>query len=561
MKVKGLGNMYKRFTRKVSLILCFILIISNIGCTRASTSNGLQLIENNYSGVPTPQVQYKDGKIQSPVYPYSDFYSLFTKLPLGHTAATGKGVNIGVIGEDNEQLASFVYYTAINSKVYRLNDFSTDGLKRNSIHIVAIDDITGYDQGELTKYVEYCIKNDISIVIQGDISEKDSDIDTVNKLEKLGAIVVGQIQRQGVTYAFINDGTKAFNNKLKNININIFAPNIYSTEEEKYEYSLYGVSGALALVVENKKINGKKLKDYLLTHSRNVWQSYSIDGKTYYHDSIETNNLTSEMKPKGNNIYKFRQLDLELLLDVKINGTWNSNIYNLSQAWEISKGNVDVAIIDQGFYPQNPYIKNNVVEAIQFGKWPFNENFHGTSMAHALLNIAPEARLHLLLADVFSEEVRYKPDNIIKAIDYCITKKIPIISMSWAGFFGKEKALVDKINEARDKGITIIWFWYPQPEKEDGIIGPFFTYFSMGDNIAALDRFVADSMYYPQEMQAGLSCTAPQVAGLAAIIKAKYPNITPKEIENCLKDNSTTLPGGAMVPDMYKVLNSLSDKD
>jgi len=286
-------------------------------------------------------------------------------------------------------------------------------------------------------------------------------------------------------------------------------------------------------------------------------------------ENITFDSVTSQYIPKkDSSIYFYKQLDFKKLMNIELGNSWASNIYNTYKAWDISKGNVDVAIIDQGFHPDAPFLKNNIVEAKVFGDVEWNGNFHGTSMAKALLSIAPEAKLHLLLAEL-SVDGQVIVDHVVDAIDYCIQENIPVISTSLSGQFQNNEKLINKIEEARDKGITIVWFHYPN--NEPGIIRSTFTYFRdetyaqsefmTGFTLSAFDRFIEDDMFYPQEISAGLSYTAPIGAGLVALIKEVHPDITPEEIKELLIDyssinNNKQRPA---IPDMYEILKKLQN--
>jgi hypothetical protein len=528
---------------------------------------------SKYQAIDYSTVEYKDGEIISPIMPYNDFYSLFSKLPLGHTKATGKGINIGVVSDSwvIKPISDAVYYTARDSEVYTSNLLSIKQLLKHSIDIVVIDNINLYEKEDIIQFVKDCNKENISVVIQGDIAQTDSEIELTNLLEAEGAITVGIVSRQGTTFD-IGQNNEPYNRRLTEININIFTSGIFTDlDNTSYIHSLGSIGGALALVLEEKQLSPKELKSHLLENSRNVWQMHSpSEGKVVFQD-INVDNVTSQYIPKqDSSIYFYKILDFERLMDIKMAAPWVSNIYNAYRAWDISKGNVDVAIIDQGFHPDAPFLKNNITEAKVFGKEYWNGNFHGTSMAKALLTIAPEAKLHLLLAETPRNESGYRADYIIDALEYCIENKIPIVSLSWASYFSTDEKLINKIQEARDKGITIVWFHYPN--NEAGIIKSTFTYFkdesyakiifNKGYSISAFDRFIEEDMFYPQEISAGVSCTAPIVAGLAALIKEVNPELTPQEIEELLISNlssNNTPRKTPAIPDMYDILKKLKN--
>jgi hypothetical protein len=511
-------------------------------------------VANPYPPIDRTGVEFVNGVVASRVLPYADFFSLFTKLPLGHTKAAGKNINIGVIGDNS--YADWIYFVARDAQVYTLGDLTaltiTELVQRN-IKVAALSDFRSSGRALLERFVQDCSTNGISVLIEGDLASTDMEIQTANSLEQLGAISVGRVDRQGTTYYASGATTTPFNARLREINITAFTVPIFSsTSNYNYRYALFGMAGALAMKLELGNLDPAALKAFVIAHSRSVWQMYSIDGLTnYYFTDITVDSLTSQYIPTGPHIYYFRLLDFQYLLDASTSIPWNANIFNLTKAWSYGRGNVDVAVIDASIYPDAPAIAGHVVEKRIFGNISWNGGFHGTSMAKALLTIAPEAKLHMFLANVFNLPQANQGDYIAQALDYCIQQGIKIVSMSFAASLNTSVTLIDKIRQARDAGVTVIWFHFPQAEA--GIIRPQFTYLA-SNMLATFDRFIEQDMFYPQEIQAGLSYTSPQVAGLVALIKEKYPNLTPVEVETMLKDHSVTLSNGALIPDMLQIL-------
>lgn len=552
-----------KVTKKISIftILFYLVGLLNFPLTnvKADSSN---LMDNSYTAIQQQKLEYKDGKIISPILPYEDYFSLFTKLPLGHTKSTGKDISIGVIGDN--QYANFIYFVARDSKVYTYNKLSIDDIKSQGISVVVITDFRNYSSDELKTFVANCNSSNISLLIDGDIASTDEQIKLVNDLESLGAILVGRLCTLDLgTYYYQGNDTKAINDRIKDININVFAPEMFDNCygcENTYK-ALYGTTGAVALF---KQVNPnfsstKELKDYLIKNSRQTWESKSVDGKTDLYNLTQTDETTGFITPKANSdIYTYKILDFQKLLGIQTNPNWNANMFNCYKAWQISKGNVDVAVIDMGFYSDRPDIKNNIVEKKVIGDKPFEQykEWHGSQMTKALLTIAPEAKVHAIVADVHTEDNNKKIDNFVKAIEYCIGSNIKVISTSMGSWADVPKVRT-AIQKAVDSGITFSWFAYGENDKVsyDGVLtssciwnhnaGPF-----------VLERFIDEEGSMPENSSWGRSPTAPQVAGLAALIKAANPQITPKNIANLLKDNSSKFNNGQYISDMYKILSS-----
>ena len=168
----------KKSVRIISKFIFFIYIISLVCYStinvKASSAN---LISNPYPITSQQKSQYMDGKIITPILPYGDYFSLFTKLPLGHTKSTDKGINIGVIGDN--QYANFIYFVARDSKVYNFNTLSIDDLKNQDINVVTIKDFRNYNSNDLKKFVEACNSYNIPLLIDGDLATTSEEIKLV----------------------------------------------------------------------------------------------------------------------------------------------------------------------------------------------------------------------------------------------------------------------------------------------------------------------------------------------------------------------------------------------
>jgi hypothetical protein len=546
--------MYRRKLVAAVVLTC-LLGITLGGCKPpdAVDDRGAVVLPNPYPAADNSRLVVVDGKVGSPVLPYGDLFSEFTRLPLGHTQATGKGIRIAVIGTETK--ADFVYYAARESEVLVCPGLRAKPLEKVGIKVVAIEDFRQYPAEDLRKFVQECLAEGIAVTLESDLAETEEQAALANELEALGAVSVGRVTWQGTTYV----GSQGLGKKTKGLNINVFAPGMLRSFGDDFHYSLYGVTGALTLVLEKNPIGPAELKTYLTDHSRGVWQMAEANGTMSGVRFIDKDPVTSQFIPNespASTLFFYRQLDFARLLGVELTTSWNANMYNLPEAWKIARGNVDVALIDESVHPDAAAIKNNIAEIKTFGQAEVNGHFHGTAMAAALLTTAPAARIHMMLVNPGANESD-RPKLICEALNCCVAQRIPVVSMSWGQDLASNPELVDAIRKARDAGTTVVWFWYPQAES--GVIRswPAWGGDNAMDRIGALDRFVQDDMFYPQEFSGGWSPTAPQVAGLIAMVKEVAPQAAPEQIRQLLSDHAAFKDaGGWYIPDMNAVLQA-----
>ncbi len=69
------------------------------------------------------------------------------------------------------------------------------------------------------------------------------------------------------------------------------------------------------------------------------------------------------------------------------------------------------------------------------------------------------------------------------------------------------------------------------------------------------DRFLTDPPgFHPVEIEAGLSGTAPQAAGLATLIKSANPDLAPPQVEELILTTATPIGLGVVIPDAHKAV-------
>jgi hypothetical protein len=164
-------------------------------------------------------------------------------------------------------------------------------------------------------------------------------------------------------------------------------------------------------------------------------------------------------------------------------------------------------------------------------------------MAKIVLAIAPDASLVFLH---HSEEYG-QPEVVTKAyadaIDYAIETGVDVITSSAASWPNTPEVHA-AIDRAITAGIVFVWFHYHGPN--EAVIRPGFFWDPRWE-VGAFDRFFEDDK--PSDLEGGLSCTAPQIAGIAALILQNEPDLSPAGVKRRILETATALPDGNSIAD------------
>jgi hypothetical protein len=148
--------------------------------------------------------------------------------------------------------------------------------------------------------------------------------------------------------------------------------------------------------------------------------------------------------------------------------------------------------------------------------------------------------------------------NIARSFRLAAELKAEVISGSWAGWFNTDSNLLAAVRGAVEAGVVASWFHFPAPYP--GLLRPTFTYaggWNTEQRLGFLDRFTTDPPgFHPVEIEAGLSATAPQAAGLAALARSANPRLTPVQVEQLIVKNSTPIGGGILIPDAWQIVRA-----
>jgi hypothetical protein len=81
------------------------------------------------------------------------------------------------------------------------------------------------------------------------------------------------------------------------------------------------------------------------------------------------------------------------------------------------------------------------------------------------------------------------------------------------------------------------------------------------DKLGFADRFLVDPPgFHPVEIEAGLSATAPQAGGVAALVRSVNRKLTPAQVEQIIVQTATPIGSGILVPDAWKAVVAAKSK-
>jgi len=238
------------------------------------------------------------------------------------------------------------------------------------------------------------------------------------------------------------------------------------------------------------------------------------------------------------------------------------NTINGTKSWEsgLTGRGIKVAIIDSGISPHSDINISGGKSFVEYTTSYNDDNGHGTHVAGivsaennsiGVVGIAPDSDIYALKA-LDSEGVGYNSD-IIKAIDWSIENHMDIINMSLGGS-DESYAFQQAIDKAYNSGILVVAAAGNEsapvdyPAKYNNVIAVSATdssnqlaYFSnrgpeievSAPGVNVISTYLGNS-YASMD---GTSMASPYVAGVLALYKQEYPNLTPTEIRNLLHQN------------------------
>ncbi|MHC4618282.1 MAG: S8 family serine peptidase [Planctomycetota bacterium] len=512
-------------------------------------------------------IEWKDNKIVSRVLPYPDLISLFIRLPIAHALATGKGVKVAVIRQsDGDAASSMVKRIAPGADVetYAFESGGSSGVElARSVsgagcRVAVIPDVHVWSEESVVELTKQLLDDGVFVVVPSDLSEDKDKIKAVDTLHGMGALTVGRVDRQSLVMEGRGEGRRPFNRHIRKIKTDLFS----TVGLEPYDDSMNpaaSAAGVAGLVLEKwAALTPREVRRKMVTGARDAWQLTSIETGQVDPHVVVVDPVTTEYKVRDESkVFRFCVLDAAGSLDVDTEIPWFLNMLNCHKAWEITKGTGVVAVVsDQGFHVRHPELAGRIEATEHFGPRTFdarNQNFHGTDMARILLAVAPEAGI----IPVLCSNPRWEgyEEKIAKSFLYAAEQKADIITASWSGRFNKNAELLGAVRNTVDSGVVVSWFHFPQAYP--GLLRSRFTYWTWAQEpcLGFADRLLTDRPgFHPVEIEAGLSGTAPQAAGIAALAKSVNRELSPKEIKELIFNNSTPIGSGVMVPDAHRIV-------
>ena len=196
---------------------------------------------------------------------------------------------------------------------------------------------------------------------------------------------------------------------------------------------------------------------------------------------------------------------------------------------------------------------------------PMDGNDHGTHCAGTIGAVGDNGEgvvgvnweVSLVGLKIFSDDGRATEDAIIEAIEYSTSIGVDMTNNSWGGG-GFSEPMVSAIHEANEKGILFVaaagnssanndtGIFYPANYEVDNIISVAAT--DQGDRLARFSNYGVEKVHVGApgvdiystrpngryQSFSGTSMAAPHAVGLAALIKARFPEASAQEIKNRL---------------------------
>lgn len=258
---------------------------------------------------------------------------------------------------------------------------------------------------------------------------------------------------------------------------------------------------------------------------------------------------------------------------------------HLTEAHRINRGDdVLVAVIDSRIDKNHPDLAGTIADEFDAVGSPAQPHAHGTAIAGAiaanskLVGVAPKVRL--LAVRAFSgagESAQSTTFNVLKGVDWAAAKNARIINMSFAG--PADPLLKQMLAIANARGIVLIAAvgnGGPKspplyPGADAGVIGVTATdaddklmpQANRGPQVAVAAPGVEILAAAPDgkyQITSGTSVAAAHVSGVAALLLATKPKLTPAQVRDNLARSAHRVPGtrnevGAGVVDALAVVN------
>ncbi|WP_052158826.1 S8 family serine peptidase [Halobacillus sp. BBL2006] len=265
---------------------------------------------------------------------------------------------------------------------------------------------------------------------------------------------------------------------------------------------------------------------------------------------------------------------------------WYLDKLDMEQAWDNQRGSGDVtvAVLDSGVNAKHPDLQGRVLQGFDFSNGdgdPSDDNGHGTHVAGLIAAnedqsgiVGVDHKTNILPVKVMNRDGEASLSSILNGVYYAMDQGADVINMSY-GSYQASDAEIDALWDAYNEGIVLVAAAGNESTNDRLYPSAYLPVISVAatdryDNKADFSNFGASidvtapgqdlystSYYGGYQTGSGTSFSAPLVSGVAALLKAEYPDWSPQQVEYALESSTKKLSSGVWNPlDGYGLVNA-----
>ncbi|HEY9857023.1 MAG TPA: S8 family serine peptidase [Stenomitos sp.] len=258
--------------------------------------------------------------------------------------------------------------------------------------------------------------------------------------------------------------------------------------------------------------------------------------------------------------------------DPKFSQLWGIQKIQAPAAWDTTQGdpNVIVAVVDTGVDYNHPDLKGQVIKGPDFGNNdndPMDDQGHGSHVAGTIAAIGNNGtgvvgiayKTKILAIKVLGSDGSGDTSNIAKGILKAAEMGAKVINMSLGGP-QQSQALKDAVDQVTAKGVLCVVAAgndgnstanYPAAYPNAFSVGATdqsdkrtsFSQYGSTLDIAAPGLNILSTTEGDYKQESGTSMASPHVAGAAALLLAKNPQLTPQQVRDALQSTGDPTSG------------------